>query len=282
MIAQTGSLTEASQLLNISQPALSKAVKLLEHELGVKLLAPLGRGIIVTDEGRRIAERANGIIGDLERLREIGSATDASQRKLSIASFEVFTTYFLGSVLAENPNGLVADIYELTPGDMEEAVASGMADIGITYLPIPHRDLELIEMTKIKMGIYCGAATKFDKFEFEDLPFVIPIRPIKGTPTKIQGLDGWPDSSIPRKVVFRVGMMESALELCRRGVAVAYLPQFVVQIHNENVKSQRALKEIAPPKNLKQKPQSVYLIKRKSMVETKALRLIAKALRTIK
>lgn len=57
-----------------------------------------------------------------------------------------------------------------------------------------------------------------------DLSFVVPIHPAEGTPSKVIGPDGWPDHLIERQIKYRVTMMESAMELCREGHAVAYLP----------------------------------------------------------
>ncbi len=44
VFAETGSLVKASEILHISQPALSKALRLLAVEVGAKLLESDGRG----------------------------------------------------------------------------------------------------------------------------------------------------------------------------------------------------------------------------------------------
>jgi hypothetical protein len=71
--------------------------------------------------------------------------------------------------------------------------------------------------------------------------------PIPGSPTKMNGLDGWPDEKILRKIKYKVTMMESTLELCRQGKACAYLPQFIIQMHNETVKYSLELVEYPFP-----------------------------------
>jgi len=50
-IAQIRNFTKAGQLLNITQPAVSQHIKLLETQLGVKLLKKQGREIKLTEEG---------------------------------------------------------------------------------------------------------------------------------------------------------------------------------------------------------------------------------------
>ncbi|KZE79422.1 LysR family transcriptional regulator [Paenibacillus elgii] len=54
-IASTGNVTRASELLNISQPAITAQIKKFEKELSIPLLKPNGRGIALTDAGEKIA-----------------------------------------------------------------------------------------------------------------------------------------------------------------------------------------------------------------------------------
>lgn len=279
-IVKSGSLVEASQLLGISQPALSKAVKSLEQELGNKLLIPSGRGIAITDQGLRLAEEAIPLLEKIEELRSINS-TEKSSKILSIATFEVFSTYFLGDVLSKNFTSHSSTVLELIPGIMEDAILRGEADIGISYLPVPHKDLDILKVTSVEMGIYGNKRFVNDHVDFLSLPFVSPVSPISGAPSKTKGLDGWPDHIQPRNIKYRVGMMETALDLCRRGVSVGYFPSFVINIHNSQVKSQFALKRIANPAKLKDFKQDVYMIKRKSDLESSNFKKISKALRAI-
>ncbi len=57
-MAEAGSLMQASERLHVAQPALSVHLANLEAELGVKLVARSNRGIVLTDEGRELYERA--------------------------------------------------------------------------------------------------------------------------------------------------------------------------------------------------------------------------------
>ena len=61
-VVSCGSLSKASELLYISQPALSKAIKTLEEEMEKKLMIPAGRGIAITDYGKKLAFEAAPLI----------------------------------------------------------------------------------------------------------------------------------------------------------------------------------------------------------------------------
>lgn len=92
---------------------------------------------------------------------------------------------------------------------------------------------------------------------------------------------GWPDHEFERNIKYRVTRMESALELCRKGLCVAYLPEFVVDLHNDNVRAERKLTELPCPIPNRERLQSVFIIKSKDSRETPLHRQIAKCLRSL-
>src|SRR5690606_9925241 len=53
----------------VSQPALSRALRGLEAELGVALLARSGRHVELTDDGHRVLEVARRVVRDVDSLR---------------------------------------------------------------------------------------------------------------------------------------------------------------------------------------------------------------------
>jgi DNA-binding transcriptional LysR family regulator len=278
VFAETGTLVRASEILHISQPALSKALRLLEHEVGMKLLEAEGRGLRLTDAGKRLRDESRPLLSEwLGLAKKIRDHEDWKPTRM--ASFEVFTTYFLGHFL-ESVDLANFEIHELGPGRMEEAVATGHADFAITYAPVPRSGVEFTESGKIKMGIF--GIDKFKGEKFSELPFVVPLLPLEGTPSKVIGLDGWPDHLYERNIKFRVTMMESAMELCREGHAVAYLPEFVVDLHNKRMLADFRLKEMKCPLKNEDRSQSVYLVRRQGADETKLERQIAKSLRSLR
>lgn len=278
VFAETGTLVRAAEVLRISQPALSKALKLLEREVGVKLMEAEGRGLRLTESGKHFRDQTRPLLHEwLSVSRKIRD--QESWTPTRIASFEVFTTYFLGYLTKFTElEGL--EIHELGPGKMEQAVADGRADLGITYLPVPQAGVEFMEIGKITMGVF--GLEVFKKEKFNDLPFVIPLLPTEGTPSKVMGIDGWPEHRFERKVKYRVTMMESALELCRRGCAVAYLPEFIVRLHNQSVLPAVRLKELEAPVPQRERLQSVFLMGPRGAKETDLHRKIAKCMRSLK
>jgi LysR family nitrogen assimilation transcriptional regulator len=60
-VARAGSVSRAAQELRLAQPALSRKIKKLEHELGVSLFARHGRGVRLSVAGSLLLERAEAI-----------------------------------------------------------------------------------------------------------------------------------------------------------------------------------------------------------------------------
>jgi DNA-binding transcriptional LysR family regulator len=274
MFAETGSLVRASELLGISQPALSKALKLLENEVGLKLFEPDGRGLKLTQAGEAFRKETSDLLTKwLQVTEKIKQNAEAAPMRLG--TFEVFSTYFLRR-LTSTVDFKSLELHEYGPGKLENALLNNVVDLGITYVPIPKAGLEFMEVSKIRMGVF--GINKL-KGTYQELPFVVPLSPVEGAPSKVVGIDGWPDHKFPRKIAYRVALMESALELCRQGQCVAYLPSFVVEIHNQMVLPEHRLQEFSSPIPAKERMQPVYLIHRSQSSETKLHRLVAKALR---
>lgn len=70
-VAEQGGVTRAAEELLISQPAVTAQVRNLEKELGFALLAPKGRGVLLTDGGHMVAAYAKRLFS-LEREIESG------------------------------------------------------------------------------------------------------------------------------------------------------------------------------------------------------------------
>ena len=68
-VAELGSLSRAADKLRIAQPALSRQIRLLEHELRTPLFIRHGRGMVLTEAGRILLDRTAGLVHRLEQAR---------------------------------------------------------------------------------------------------------------------------------------------------------------------------------------------------------------------
>lgn len=68
-VAETEHMTRAARELNLSEPALSRAIRQLEEELGTKLFERRGRSIALTESGGVLLARASDVLRHVEDLR---------------------------------------------------------------------------------------------------------------------------------------------------------------------------------------------------------------------
>ena len=175
------------------------------------------------DDGKALAEKAAKLLSDFESLRVTENEHAEGEKPLRIGSFEVFTTHCLGALIEGHLGERPLVLHELVPGRLEESLLDRQIDLGVTYLPIPRGELDHLKVATLTMGVY-GKKELLNSGTIAEIPFVVPVTPLFGTPTKMVGLDGWPDNLVKRQIKYRVTLMESALELCREGRAAAFLP----------------------------------------------------------
>ena len=279
-LAKLGNMGRASEILRISTPALSKAMKVLEEELEVKLWIKDGRRIILSDQGALLLKRTPEIIKSLSQLKESLHLKKSGNEIVRVGTFETFSTYFLSFLDRMSWNDCSLELHEVLPGLTEKYIIQGDLDIGITYLPVPDPQLDFLKVATIEMGVF----TRIDAFKGvpqKDLPFVIPIMPIQGIPNRVRGLDGWPDDAYERKVLHQVTLMESALELCRQGRVAGFFPAFIAKEHNKRMKSEFQLERRKSPFPGRLCQCDVFIVKRRSMEESRTIKKLAKAIRLI-
>ncbi len=105
-VAELGSLNKAAQRLNLSQPALSKCIQLLEDGLGVPLIDRSPRGVSLTgygesvfEHGRRIAAEVHKLESDIDAIRtlsygeiNVGAPLGPDSRNLALAILSLIQT----------------------------------------------------------------------------------------------------------------------------------------------------------------------------------------------
>lgn len=275
VVYQTKNLRKAADLLGMSHSALSKSLKVLQTQLSMKLLDQRGRNIEITEEGQRFFHKAEKFLAAED---ELVSLPPVKRAVIKIGTFEVFSTHLLGSVWAKYFGDSELELREFLPGQLERAIFDRQVDYGITYEPIPQSEIAFTLIGRIEMKVYARKGS-FQELETSKIPFVAPISPILSTPTGAKGLDGWPEDKVKRTVRYRVDMMETGLALARSGSAAIFLPEFLVQCHNSVIADNMKLYKLPNVMLKKSVVRKVYLVARKSAVESSQYRILAKLIR---
>jgi DNA-binding transcriptional LysR family regulator len=149
-VAQDGSLTRAAERVYVSQPALTKQIRQLENQLGVRLFDRSRTGMTLTDPGRELARRAPKVLAAWDdALRAAKAAGRQAARVLRVG--------FLASAANEATPAIVAEFARRRPGwraelrqaawsDPTAGLADAEVDAALLRLPFPGQDRLRIEV----------------------------------------------------------------------------------------------------------------------------------------
>ena len=97
-IAETGSLSESSKLLFLSQPALSHSITALEKSLNVKLFFRSNKGMHLTEEGMSLLPYAKDICASVNTFYQSAIGRETCD-KLFLVSFPAFSNTILLDII---------------------------------------------------------------------------------------------------------------------------------------------------------------------------------------
>lgn len=145
IIAEAGSFSEAAQRLGMTQPSLSQQMKKLEKGLGTPLFDRLPRGVVLTEAGQRLQERARDLVAGAEAAeREVRDCTGRVSGKLVVGAIPTIAPYLLPTVIQRYTRkypDVELHLEENVTGALLHSLHDGELDVGIMSAPIPTRHL---------------------------------------------------------------------------------------------------------------------------------------------
>lgn len=133
-VAERGGITQAAEVLHLSQPAASLQLKKLQDELGVVLFDRTSRGMRLTDTGTTllpIARRALSSVADIKAVADSIRGQLRGQVKIGTIIDPEFLRLgaWMGELASRHP-GLSFDLQQGISGLIVDRVRSGALDIG--------------------------------------------------------------------------------------------------------------------------------------------------------
>lgn len=137
-IAELGSITKAAGLLGVAQPALSRQLRALEVELKANLFRRNGRGVLLTDTGRRFLDHARGVLRGVDAALLSVRADDSGEGRVVVglppSVGKVLTLPLVARFVEAYPKASLG-VAEGLSGILHEQLLSGRLDVAVLLNP---------------------------------------------------------------------------------------------------------------------------------------------------
>ena len=234
-VAESGSFTKASTVLNLSQSAISRQIQSLENELKIHLFERHARGLVLTDNGEYLYKTAHEVISKLKDVEAtLSDEKDKLHGKLTVTTVVSFGTTWLTPRIKEFMSLHPEIEVELIFDDKELDLSTRQADIGI-FMRRP-KQLNYIQKKLIDINYHIYGSPKYlEKYGYpkklSDLNQHKFISFGKGAPSPVFNPDwalklGMKDNK-KRKTVMRVNSVYGLLLAVQSGVGLAALPDYL-------------------------------------------------------
>ena len=253
-VADSGSFSEASEHLFLTQPAISKRVSALETELDIRLFDRIGRKVTLTEAGTALLSRARNILQQVEdSKRAIQNLSGHIAGKLSIGTSHHIGLHRLPPVLRAFTSAYPEVELDLHFMDSEEAcnaIEHGDLELGIVTLPLaPAKVLQTYEVWPDPLDIVVNLShplTHEKKITTKQLANYSAILPTRGTYTR----QIFEHTMRKHKLKLNVGLSTNYLETIKMMVSVglgwSVLPRSMINkelktLHIEGINLERQL-----------------------------------------
>ena len=185
-IAEVGSMVRAGEAVGMTQPAVSKAVRDLERDLGVALFERGNRGVTPTSYGEALVRHAQRVLAQLEHAaQEIDDLAHGAGGRVAIGTLLAASAWLLPRAIArlraERPR-VVIDVVEGTSDRLQLMLLRGDLDMvvgrlsefrhraGIRQEPIHSEEIVVLA----RPGHRLARKTQLDLADLEEADWILP------------------------------------------------------------------------------------------------------------
>jgi DNA-binding transcriptional LysR family regulator len=251
-VARQGSFSAAAESLGYTQPAISRQIATLEAEVGAQLVRRVPQGAVLTDAGRLLVDRAEGILASLigaeEELRQLAGLEGGHLR---IATFASAAASIMPIAVAEFRRRHPAVELDITMADPAESVPlllSGRLDLGLSHDSMQDPDgIELVRLfddpmyVVMPVGHPLAARAKLDLACFANEPWMLATT--NTCPDSRLFLRACHEAGFEPEIAFQNDDYPAIVGFVAAGVGVALIPDMVARAIRDDV----VVRELNPP-----------------------------------
>lgn len=223
-----GTVSGAANLLDLSQPSISRLIGQLEDSLNVVLFDRVSGRLVLTPEGRLIYEQVEKAFNALGKIQEYASDIQHSRvGKLAIACMPALGLTFLPSVIGdfakENPGVSITLDIQTSP-KIEDWITTQHVDIGFAQMPLSREGIIVDEfcnayyLAAMPKGHLLGRHDRLVPQHFEAEPF-ISLTLTNSVRHHIDQL--FADAGVRRQLLFETSYLPTVCRLVELGLGVS-------------------------------------------------------------
>ncbi|WP_209506794.1 MULTISPECIES: LysR family transcriptional regulator [unclassified Ruegeria] len=156
-VADLGGFAAAARNLNMSPPAVTRTISMLERDLGIRLFVRTTRSVMLTESGRRFLEDAKRILVDLEQAENAAVGTYSEPKGLlnltsSVLFGKLFITPILADFLERYPKIEAQTLYvDRVVNLIDEGV-----DVGVRIGPLADSSLMAVRCGSVRQVVFAA------------------------------------------------------------------------------------------------------------------------------
>lgn len=239
-VAETGSFTAAARRLHLTQPAVSRQIRLLQEHLGVRLFRRAGRRMVLTHAGERLLETARQVTQLAQRAEEeMAFLRGEVVGRLRIGGSGPPAWYVLARLLPAFRVACPAVVVQLEPlpaGEVDLALRDGKLDLVVAEVAAEERGLSSILLQGMETVLVAPPEPRWEQRKrlplrkIADVPLILPAR---GTPARnfLEGIFASREIALPVSGPgLEVTDLGAALPLVAAGLGATLFPHPVLEV----------------------------------------------------
>ncbi len=246
-VAREENMTEAANVLHVTQPTLSRQIADLERELGVTLFDRTNRSCVLTGEGMRLRQRAEEILSLVEQAEaELADGEGALTGTIRIGAGETQAMRLVLQTFADlrrDHPGVTVELYTGNADAVEERLERGLLDFGLLIEPVNNLDkYEWLRMPGADhVGVAVSARSPWGNLaaatpdDVTRMPLMLSSR----TSNKAVDLEAWSGGRIAPgelNVIGRFDLLGNASHLVRTGEACLMGIDHLLQLESSDLR----------------------------------------------
>ena len=251
-VACSKNISRAAELLYISQPAVSKSIKILEDHLGITLFVRNSRGVTLSYEGQLLYESVQKAFTELDIAEDLlkrlkNNTYGTITLGVSTTLGKNFLLPFLKSFIKEYPDFKIKIINKNTAQTLQ-LLKEGKMDLAIAIIPETYTDLNFIPLQTLQDILVASPSyleklsTPWEKNLFKTASFMLLEKP---NVTRMHLQHYFDTLGITIKPDIEASNMDFLIECAKMGLGITSVIQSFVK---EDISSGRLIEiPIAPP-----------------------------------